>query len=103
MEKEAFNNYVSAFKELSIKEKEDLTIKEIIDIFSFLNKLRQDIGINSEVLYNKEIAELNQDNRTYDDFVEAVFVYMCSLKEYFSEYIDKISDVLYVERTDENE
>lgn len=103
MEKEAFNNYVAAFKELSLREKEDLTINEIVEIFTFMNKLRQDIGITNDVLISQEMNDLNNENRTPDDFVEAVFVYICSLKEYLAEYVDKVADVLYVERTDNNE
>jgi hypothetical protein len=102
MENQAFNDYVAAFKELSLKQKEDLTIEELISLFSFMNKLRRDVGITKDVLINDEINDMNAENRTHEDFVEAMFVYVCSLKEYFAEYVDKIADVLYVERNDDN-
>ena len=97
IENEKFNKCVEAYKKLSTNKKEDEIIKELIDLFSFINKLRQDIGIPNNVLYNKELDDLQKENRTYEDFLEATFVYVCSLKEYVAEYVDKISEIIYKE------
>lgn len=97
IEKENFNKLMDSFKKLPINKKEDETIKEMIDLFSLMNKLRQDVGIKAGVLFNKEIEDMNNIDRTREDFVEAVFAYTISFKEYFSEYIDKISNLIYEE------
>ena len=92
-----FNEYIEAFKKLPLKKKQDLTIKEIIELFAFINKLQNDLNLNNNVLYNKEIEDLNNETATEDDFVEAVYVYIYSLKEYLADYIEKISSLIYKE------
>lgn len=97
IEDKDFNEYIEVFKKLPLKKKQDLTIKEIIELFTFINKLQSDLNLNNGVLYNKEIDDLNDKSATEDDFVEAIYVYICSLKEYLADYIEKISCLIYKE------
>ena len=45
-------------------------------------------GKEPKVLYNREIQDLKNNNATQDDFVEAMFVYVHSVKELFASLID---------------
>ena len=95
IENKAFNEYIEVYKKLSLKKKQDLVIEEILDIFKFLNKLKQDLNLDNNVLFNKELDDLKNVDFTDDDFVEAVYVYMCSLKEYLADYIEVVSKLIY--------
>ena len=95
IESKAFNEYIEVYKKLSLKKKQDLVVEEILDIFKFLNKLKQDLNLDNNVLFNKELDDLKNADFTDDDFVEAVYVYMCSLKEYLADYIEAVSKLIY--------
>lgn len=95
IESKAFNEYIEVYKKLSLKKKQDLVVEEILDIFKFLNKLKQDLNLDNNVLFNKELDDLKNVDFTDDDFVEAVYVYMCSLKEYLADYIETVSKLIY--------
>ena len=95
IESKAFNEYIEVYKKLSLKKKQDLVVEEILDIFKFLNKLKQDLNLDNNVLFNKELDDLKNVDFTDDDFVEAVYVYMCSLKEYLADYIEAVSKLIY--------
>lgn len=87
--KEAFNNYINAFKELSVNEKRDElvdSIKELIVIFDEISK--QD-GIKLDYLQSREILDLNSDNVSEDDYLEACIAYVEIAKDVIGQYLDK--------------
>ena len=47
------------------------------------------------VRVKQEILDLNSDNVSDDDFVEAMFVYIYSIREALSIYFNTVSKILY--------
>lgn len=88
IENEEFNNYVSMFKQLSKKDKEEALINILKENLVVVEKLLENKDVNKEVLFNKEILDLKKENYTDDDYLEAVFVYLHSFRELFASYIE---------------
>ena len=80
-----FNNYVELYKKLPLKTKKEILEKEFQELLTILEKIDKN---HNEVLYNKEILDIRKENQTEDDFVEAIFVYLYSIKELLGNYIN---------------
>lgn len=78
-----FDEYVEAFKKLPLEKKKEILITDFKELLIVINKLNNN---NKDVLFNRELLEVNQ---TEDDFVEAIFVYLCSIKESLGNYINE--------------
>ena len=88
VEDSSFNEYVEAFKKLPLENK-----KKVVETdFKELIALLKEVDDNDYVVYNKEILDVERKEQTEDDFVEAVFVYLCSVKEMLANYITKHMD-----------
>lgn len=59
-------------------------MKELIAVFQNLCNL---YGVQHDLLLNREIVDINKDNYTEDDFVEAIYVYIQSFKEILSDFL----------------
>lgn len=90
-----FNVYIDAYKHLPLQEKKALVLEEIKKILAFMEKLKLDLNIQDKILFNREILDLNNDNISDDDFVEAIFVYIHSIQESTALYADAITKILY--------
>ena len=90
-ENENFNQYVESFTKLPLEKKKEIVNKQMKKVLAFIEKLKQDINVNSEILFNKELLDLNKEDATEDDFVEAMFVYAYSIQESLSVYSKAIS------------
>lgn len=84
-----FNELISNFKKLSIIEKKQLTISEIKSLVAVLNALNLHSNNNSKTLFNREIVDLNGLNYEEEDFVEAIYVYIYSIKESLADLVLK--------------
>ena len=84
MNQEIFNSYISEFKKLPIEEKRKIfkdETKELLAVISTLNK-------QTPMLLNKELLDIENTNKyTEDDFIEAMYVYICSIKEEIGNYL----------------
>ena len=61
---------------------EDSKFNEMIEVFKKLPlKNKKEIDKDDYVLYNKEILDVEKEEQTEDDFVEAIYVYLSSVKE----------------------
>ena len=85
LENTNFNNYVESYKKLPLKTKKEILEKEFQELLTILEKIDKN---HNEVLYNKEILDIRKENQTEDDFVEAIFVYLYSIKELLGNYIN---------------
>ncbi len=95
IENKEFNNYIEQFKKMPIKTKKALTIEEMKKLLAFIEKIKKDFNINNEILFNREILDVAEKEKTEDDFVEAIFVYICSIEESLASYVDYIMNLLY--------
>lgn len=85
---EDFDEYVSKYILLNKNDKRDVIIKILKENLMLLEKIASDNNLKSNLLYNREILDINKDNYTEDDFLEAVFVYIYSFRELFADYIE---------------
>ena len=83
-----FDNYVSKYKNLPLKEKKEIVEKEIEELLVVLNVLNEKYGQKPKILFNREILDLKKEHATEADFVEAMFVYSYSIKELLASLID---------------
>lgn len=95
IEKENFNQYVEAYKKLPLQEKKKIVNEEVKKLLAFIEKAKMDVNIKSEILFNREILDLNGDSVSDDDFVEGMFVYVHSIQESLGEYFNEIAKYLY--------
>lgn len=82
-----FDEYIEKYKQLKIKDKRDVIIDLLIEDITTMDRLLTKKGINTQILYNKEIEDIKNDNYNEDDFLEATLVYLYSMRELLSEYI----------------
>ncbi len=87
-----FNELISKFKDLSIAEKKQLTITEMKNLIAVLYTLNLQNNSNSKVLFNRELIDCNTENCSEEDFVEAMYVYLYSIKESLADFISCFVD-----------
>ena len=92
-----FNNLVEAYKNLSTKEKQEEIIKLFKENVAIWEKLNNDINNNHNLLFNREIIDINKENYTTDDFLEAIFVYLHMLSDSTASFALKIANDFYTQ------
>ena len=78
-----FNKLVETYKKLPLEEKKKIVQNEFKELIAVLKEIDND----DEILYNKEMLDVEKEDQTEDDFVEATFVYLSSIKEVISKYL----------------
>ena len=91
IQNETFNEY----KKLPLQKKKQMANEEVKKLLAFIEKANNDLNLNDTILFNREILDLNGDNVSDDDFVEAMFVYIYSIREALSIYFNTVSKILY--------
>ncbi len=94
-EDSSFNQYVNAYKKLPLQKKKEMVNEETKKLIAFIEKINADMGIKGQTLFNREILDLNSNNISDDDFTEAMFVYIHTIRESLGAYFNKVSEVLY--------
>lgn len=92
MKQEDFDNLVSDFVLLDTKEKADLIIssmKEDIAIFKQISELN---NLHFDVVFNREIVDVTEDNPSVDDYYEAIFVYLKMMEDVSGKLLDYFAD-----------
>ena len=95
IQNETFNEYIEAYKKLPLQKKKQMANEEVKKLLAFIEKANNDLNLNDTILFNREILDLNSDNVSDDDFVEAMFVYIYSIREALSIYFNSVSKILY--------
>lgn len=95
IQNETFNEYIEAYKKLPLQKKKQMANEEVKKLLAFIEKANNDLNLNDTILFNREILDLNSDNVSDDDFVEAMFVYIYSIREALSIYFNAVSKILY--------
>lgn len=83
----AFDSFIEEYKEKSLREKQDILVAELKELIAVAQKVCIDKGVNSDLLINREITDIDKDNYSQDDFVEAIYVYLQMFKELISPYL----------------
>lgn len=89
--KENFDKLMHEYVKLNLKTQRDKIIEEIKYLIAYETKLCMMNGVNFEVIYNKEISDLQGRNVSEKDFLEAVYAYIYILKSVHNEVITSLS------------
>lgn len=84
----AFNEYMNEFKKLNTNDKRREVVTSIKELIVAFDKLAQADNIELHYLRNNEIKDLNSENVTEDDFLEAELVYIEVAKNMIGEYLE---------------
>ena len=90
---EDFNEYMEFFKSQPLKEKQNIVIEQLKMLMGLTNTMCKELNVDNEILLNKEIADLNKDNYTEDDFAEALIVYINSIQNSLCDFSNRLSDI----------
>lgn len=88
-----FNKYMEYFKGLTLKQKQEIIVDELKLLTAMTNKMCKEIDANNEVILSKELADLNKENYTEDNFSEAVITYICSIKNSLADFSIKLTNI----------
>ena len=88
--KKSFEDVVINFKKLDLKSKQQETIERIKELLGTMHTLAEDMNIEYVDLLNREIIDVTKDNYTEDDYAEAIYVYLESIKEVYSKIMIEI-------------
>ncbi|MBE6138386.1 MAG: hypothetical protein E7173_01405 [Firmicutes bacterium] len=92
---EKFDQYIEAYKTLPLQEKKKMVNEEVKKLLAFIDKAKRDLNITDDILFNREILDLNNEFVSDDDFVEAMFVYVHAIQESLGKYFNEVSKILY--------
>ena len=76
-----FTEYMEEFVKLNIEQKNNEIIEKQKVILAFLLKYASDHGIQFEFLKSKEIIDIEDNNGTNEDYLEAMMVYTQNIEE----------------------
>jgi len=91
----AFKNYIDSYKKLATDDKKEQIIEELKSILVMTEKMCADMKIIHEPLVNKETLDLSNKHTSEDEYLEAVFVYVQSVKDSLGTYGTKMTDLFY--------
>ncbi len=82
------NSFVNLSSEDKVKEIIN-TLKEDIAIFDGINRIN---NFNEELIFNREIVDINKDTASVDDYYEAIFVYLKMLEDISGKVLNHLCD-----------
>ena len=92
--KENFDKIMDEFVQLDNITKRDKIIEEIKFLIAYQSKLCMLNNSNFDLIYNKEISDLNSEDVEEDDFLEALFAYIYILKSAEFQYVNSLASRL---------
>ena len=92
---EDYNAFMEAYVSLPIEDQRAEIISKLRELIAIVNKFATDAGANGEILLNREISDLNNDNVNEKDFLEGTYAYINALENMLGQYIERISDIVY--------
>lgn len=97
MENENFDEYMTFFKEQNLKEKQNIILEQLKMLVGYTNNMCKSLNIPNNVLVNKELLDLNNEEYTQDDVAEAIITYLNSIQNSLNDFnigLDNITDSL---------
>lgn len=76
-----FSSFMDEFVKLDISQKNNEIVEKQKLILAFLIKFATEHGINFEFLKSKEISDIEGNNGTNEDYLEAMMVYTQNIEE----------------------
>ena len=90
---ENFNEYMEFFKSQPLKEKQSIIVDQMKTSAAFTNSLCEEVGAKSEMLINRELIDLKNENYTEDDFAEALIVLVNSIQNSICDLSNTLADL----------
>ena len=59
----------------------------------FTNNMCKSLNISNNILLNRELLDLNDENYTQDDFAEAVVTYVNSIQNSLNDFVDGLDKI----------
>lgn len=87
---EEYNRLIELFTKLDTTSKREQIIEDIKVMIAILQKICNDRNIYYEPLLNKELLDLKNNPLSEDDYLEALYVYLCWLKELVGGYFNRM-------------
>ncbi len=90
--KSAYNDMIEEYTQLSLKEKQTILLDEFKELVAIVDLLCKQEGIDSQLLLNRELLDIKKEDASSDDYIEAAYVYLTSLKESLGRLLSKYTD-----------
>jgi len=88
------NDLISSFVELPTEEKPKEIINELKNQVALAQDLCNKFGVEEQMLLNREMADVNKENPTIDDYFEAIYAYSKTLEDCNGRLLNRLSDIL---------
>ena len=92
--KQNFDILMEKFVQLDTKLKQDKIIEEIKFLIAYQTKLCMLNQAEFDIMYNKEISDINGENVSEKDFLEALYAYLYILKSANFKFVDSLANRL---------
>lgn len=90
---ENFEIYMSFFKDQPLKEKRNIVIEQLKILATITNTMCKELNVENEIILNRELLDLNQENYTEDDFAEAAIVLINSIQNSLCDFDLKLTRI----------
>lgn len=84
-----FKEYIESFKNLHDDDKKDVLVESVKELIAIFDQFSKNNNISLEYMHSKEILDLNKENVSDSDFLEAIFVYLEVSKDLIGQYLIK--------------
>ena len=90
---ENFEEYMSFFKTQTLKDKRNIVIDQLKILATITNTMCKELNVENEIILNRELLDLNQENYTEDDFAEAAIVLINSIQNSLCDFDLKLTNI----------
>lgn len=84
-----FDKVIESYKKLDISNKRDVNICEIKEMIAIIEHLCVENNIEYRTIRSREIVDLEKDDVSEHDYLEAQFIYIKYLKEVIGALLDE--------------
>ena len=89
---DCFNELIKSYRGLSLEDKKRYLIKDIKEMIAVYVDVAETYNIPVELLKSKEVLDIQDNECSEEDYIEALFVYINVLKEISSRIINETID-----------
>ena len=77
-----------------MKEKQKIIHDQLKILSGFTNNICEIAGIKNNIITNRELIDINNNNYTEDDFAEAIIVYINSIQNSICDFSSGVADLV---------
>ncbi len=94
IEKQAFAGLMEYYKFLPLQNKRSEVVSELEQLISNYSKICTKLGIIPNMALNKEILNINRDDITEEEFLQALYAYLNTLQDISGQFINEIGNLI---------